>query len=87
MKKYEKPILNMLSLTGSEQLCGSCSNADIKLYNGGDIATLIGLQIGNKDGVLTRAEVENLFANAEDSCTVPYEAYCKFNGANTVAWS
>jgi hypothetical protein len=87
MKTYQKPVMIALSLTGNEQLCGSCIDASIKLYNDQTGAALaIDRLSGNGDGVLTRAEVSNLFG-FEDNCKHPTEIYCKFTSAQTVAWS
>ena len=87
MKTYQKPIMIALSLTGNEQLCGSCVDASIKLYNDKTgVAELLGKIIGNADGKLTRAEAAQLFSSSE-SCVAPTEVYCKFTSAQTIAWS
>ena len=91
MKTYEKPRLMALSLSGNDQLCGSCTDqGGTPLYKDptGFIAQNIDDAAGDGDGILTRAEVENLFSS-EDGCKdTRCEIYCKFTSSGgLVAWS
>ena len=92
MKPYEKPRLMALSLSGNNQLCGSCSEEGCQnlLYKDptSGIALALDFLVGNDDGVLTQAEASKAFAPSE-SCEVPVDSYCKFNPGDEmrVAWS
>ena len=89
-KTYEKPRLMALSLSGNDQLCGTCAdNNGQLLYKDptGTIAKGIDILVGNRDGKLTKAETSNIFGFKED-CHSPVENYCKFTSTgNIVAWS
>lgn len=90
MKKYEKPTLTVLSLTGNEQLCGSCSDdgASILLNNDkSGMAEALSQLVGDYEGPLTRDELAGVFGTGETGCGHPVDMYCKFTGALTVAWS
>ena len=89
MTKYEKPMMTVLSLTGNEQLCGSCrdNNASILLVNDQTgLADQLDWLAGNGDGTLTRSEAMAMFGSG-DECSRVVDAYCKYTGATTVAWS
>ena len=91
MKTYQKPVLVALSLNANDRLCGEChdNGANILLYQNptGPFARYFDQLVGNLDGVLTRAELENLFGPGE-SCNIVAEEYCKFSSTGlTVAWS
>lgn len=76
MKKYEKPRLMALSLSGNDMLCATC-DIDIIGDNGRkDIIEMLEEFFGS---------IENLFATGE-SCEVQidFEGYCKFTGANVL---
>ena len=88
MKTYQKPVMIALSLTGNEQLCGSCTNS---LKNDSSFNSLIADLVGDSNGKLTESEFNALFASAADTCTniVDVEIYCKFTSSNDhmIAWS
>lgn len=94
MKVYEKPKLMALSLSGNDQLCGSCreAGATTLLYQHAlypEIAAIgntLDWLIGDGDGKIERADVSNVFGTNE-GCRKVCESYCKFLGASTVAWS
>lgn len=88
-KTYQKPVMIMLSLTGNEQLCGSCKEADADFLLNNDktgLADLLGTLVGNLDGTLTKNELENVFGSGE-GCAEVVDMYCKFTGDMKVAWS
>lgn len=74
MKTYEKPRLVALAVSSNDLLCQSCA------------IDAIG---NNMDPVLRRyldlygVTLEQLFGSGE-TCTIPVEGYCKFNGAYVV---
>lgn len=93
MKKYEKPSLTAISLSGNDQLCGSCAdqnrlvlmdpkNKDVAL----DLLWMTGE--GNGDDIIERSDFKNLFG-ANDGCVKEIADYCKFTstGTHLVAWS
>ena len=93
MKKiYEKPKLMALSLSGNDQLCGSCSDKGSSnlLYQDptSGMALAIDFLAGNDDGVLTRDEADRAFGPGE-SCEFAIDSYCKFTASDDmlVAWS
>ena len=90
MKKYEKPMLMAVSVSGNDQLCGSCADdGKDPLYKNptGPEASLIDRVIGNKDGTLTRDEAIAAFGPGEN-CSKEINQYCKFTSTGiTVAWS
>lgn len=78
MKKYEKPRLMALSLSGNDMLCATC---DIDIL--GDNANPIW-----KDTYGDFIDHNNAFGEAEDQCAAEgffkVSGYCKFTGANVV---
>lgn len=85
MKHYEKPTIEIYSLCGNEAICGGCTNKLNK--NDGNLNTLLGLDYGNKDGVLTEDEANMLFG-LDESCQTKIDGYCKFTGtAQNISWS
>ena len=92
MKTYEKPRLMALSLSGNDQLCGSCSDKGSTnlLYKdpSGGLALGLDFLVGNDDGVLTKEEAARAFGPNE-GCEIPVESYCKFTSSSDmlVAWS
>ena len=97
MKKYEKPCLTAITLSGNDQLCGSCAdNGGLKLCDPSNewIANIIlqGATAGDNDGIVEKSDFANLFGN-EDECKGPgmvqFESACKFSstGGWLVAWS
>ena len=96
MKTYEKPIFAVLSLSGNDRLCGSCTpNQDVKQYVGRNIYKLptqlmavIDILDKNRNKVLDEEEIKdtNVFGSAE-SCEVAVEGYCKFTAANSATIS
>lgn len=76
MKKYEKPRLMALSLSGNDMLCATC-DIDIIGDNGRkDIIEMLEEIFG---------PIENLFATGEDcKQQIDVEGYCKFTGTNVL---
>ena len=96
MKTYQKPIMIALSLTGNEQLCGSCAdkNAAVLLKDDKGLAEwlLVGMGLGlGSNGVVDRTDFNHVFGTAETGCTTILDGYCKFtnndDGSRLVAWS
>lgn len=93
MKKYEKPCLTAISLSGNNQLCGSCTaKGGIPLEQDTALADFLlrfwGL--GDGDGVAERSDFENVFGESEKGCADVVSGYCKFtstSGDSLVAWS
>lgn len=84
MKHYVKPTVEIYSLCGNETICGGCTE---KLNSNNNLNILLGLDYGDKDGVLTKQEAGMLFGVGE-SCQTEVEGYCKFTGtAQNVSWS
>lgn len=93
MKIYEKPVLMALSLNANDQLCGTCADngASILLYSDPTTASWILRMLNRTDEYddipgISRGDFAGIFGT-EDSCAAPTDQYCKFNGANLVAWS
>lgn len=91
MKKYEKPMLMAVSVSGNDQLCGSCSDQGrTPLYNNEELKNNLLLYADkNGDGELSRDEASMLFG-LEDNCKRPLDGYCKFTSTGSVtlvAWS
>ena len=92
MKTYEKPRLMALSLSGNDQLCGSCADRGAKnlLYKDPSNGLALGLDflVGNDDGTLTKEEAAKAFGTGE-ACEIPVESYCKFTATDNmlIAWS
>lgn len=94
MKTYQKPVMIALSLTGNEQLCGSCAEkgAAKLLYQDTDFALKLMTDFGFGDGdsVAERGDFVGVFGQ-ESSCNVrQIIGYCKFtsSGPNQIiAWS
>lgn len=90
MKTYEKPELIALSLSGNNRLCGDCEGKTT-LWNNPALSRAVLLVVGrdenydNESGI-TKGDFEGLFGTG-DGCTQGLEAYCKFTGSDTVAWS
>ena len=79
MRVYEKPALTLLTVSASDALCqNSCA---IKTRGNPDF-DWIDAKYGNGDGLLEPGD--DVFANADDSCKIHYEGYCKFTGANQI---
>ena len=92
MKTYEKPRLMFLSLSGNDQLCGSCADKGYQTIHDNEVIKNIVMLPGdqNKDGILSRDEAAFLFGTSpEDGCTRKVGMYCKFQSAADmmVAWS
>ena len=85
MKNYKKPTVEIYVLAGNETICGGCGE---KLSENTDLNTFLGLDYGDGDGVLTKAESENLFGLGE-SCSTEINGYCKFTstGISNLSWS
>ncbi len=81
MKLYEKPRLMVLSISANDMLCSGCSICTRGDYYWDPFDL-------NHDGVLTHAEAtsQGLFGSSDgensDSCSVPVDGYCKFNGTD-----
>ena len=90
MKMYEKPVLMAVSVSGNDQLCGSCTDEGKEpLYQNptGNVASIIDRAAGNKDGTLTREEANFAFGPGEN-CKRETIMYCKFTSTGMlVAWS
>ena len=96
MKKYEKPLLTAVSVSGNDQLCGSCSDEAAKqnktpelLYKDPNSALAWQIDFISGDGVkpLTRQEASNAFGTGE-ACKDTVTQYCKFTSTGSlVAWS
>ena len=93
MKRYEKPMLTALSLSGNDQLCGYCSekNAPYLLYNDPDLAARLMTFYGFGSGEPDAGDFSNVFG-ANEGCTEGLILdYCKFSsvdeGKNLIAWS
>ena len=92
MKKYEKPMLVAVSVSGNDQLCGSCSEngSTNLLYKNPESGMALALDflVGNDDGTLTKEEAARAFGPKEN-CEIPVESYCKFTATPNmlVAWS
>ena len=95
MKKYEKPVLTAITLSGNDQLCGSC--ADKKGYVLVEDQTLAKVlmefyQFGDLNDGVGADDFIGIFGNAEKDCSkIQIENYCKFNavdnGNHHIAWS
>ena len=92
MKTYEKPRLMALSLSGNEQLCGSC--ADKGAHTLHDDSSLAGelmdfFEFGNKNDGIGKDDFAGVFGNEVQCTQVQIENYCKFTSTGTalVAWS
>lgn len=84
MKHYVKPSVEIYSLTGNETICGGCAE---KLNSNKNLNTLLGLDYGDLDGVLTKQEASTLFGLGE-GCQTEVDGYCKFTGtAQSISWS
>ncbi len=77
MKVYEKPALTLLTVSASDALCQSTCAIKTR---GNPTFDWIDQKYGNNDGLLDLSDP--VFANAEDTCDIHYEGYCKFTGAN-----
>ena len=93
MKKYEKPVLTAITLSGNDQLCGSCAGGTT-LFDKPALAQWILMKGGyglGDDGVVDGKDFIGLFGNSETECSKKIESYCKFTSANSdldmVAWS
>lgn len=95
MKTYQKPIMIALSLTGNEQLCGTCAKeGGYLLMNDKTLAewllTGMGLGLGD-NGIADRSDFNQVFGTGESGCTTALNGYCKFtnndDGSRLVAWS
>ena len=96
MKKYEKPALMVLSLSGNDQLCGSCAGGTLLSENPDTAAWLMRLfEIPDKSGDgPSRDDFAGVFGKSEDQCAdqfPPIDSYCKFTsadeGVQMIAWS
>lgn len=92
MKTYEKPRLMFLSLSGNDQLCGSCSDSGGNTIYDNEVIKNELLLAGDKngDGELSREEAAFLFGlSPADGCANKVGMYCKFQsvGNMLVAWS
>ena len=96
MKKYEKPQLMFLSLSGNDQLCGTCSDNHRMTINDNPIYQELILDARpeideDHDGILDRDEFHNCFGTTEKECADTdhhIDNYCKFTSNTTlVAWS
>ena len=94
-KTYIKPTVEILSLTGNEQICGACADKGGELLyknpestQAGIIDTIVAINgYGEDDGVLTKQEASKAFG-PDESCVVEIEYYCKFTSTgDMVAWS
>ena len=95
MKKYEKPVLTAITLSGNDQLCGSC--ADKKGYvlvENQDIAKqlMYWFHFGDLSDGVGADDFIGVFGNAETDCSkIKIENYCKFNAVDNgkipIAWS
>ena len=92
MKKYEKPVLTAITLSGNDQLCGSCAGGTT-LFDNPNLARFLARMIGANlaDGV-GADDFIGVFGNAETDCSkIKIDDYCKFNavdnGNHHIAWS
>lgn len=85
MKAYVKPAMMALSISANDMLCGSCTaktredsdlNEGLKWFLGTD------WNDKNSDNIVQDGETSVLF-DFEDSCSRPYNGYCKYAGAQT----
>lgn len=68
MKKYEKPRLMALSLSGNDMLCGGCTPGSLDDINGDMLEDI-------------KKDWEILFSSLETDCMLSWDAlegYCKF---------
>ena len=94
MKNYEKPALMVLSLSGNEQLCGTCADKGGQLlsHDPGLAGWLMQkFPITDKTGNgPSRDDFAGVFGDVDTQCTgVKIDNYCKFQstGEMLVAWS
>ena len=93
MKTYEKPRLMALSLSGNDQLCGSCAGGTT-LHNDHALAEFLMNKFGfgdSTDGV-QKEDFAGVFGTSEHQCTTKeINNYCKFSavdsGSPVIAWS
>ena len=95
MKRYEKPCLTAISLSGNDQLCGTCQDMGgilIKdnLWIGEQILWATGA--GDGDNIVEKSDFANVFGHEADCIgpgKVQVDTYCKFQstGESIVAWS
>lgn len=87
---YKKPQITILQIEGNDRLCGDCADKGYTTISNaaGWIKDALGFSIGNFDGTVTRAEVENAFSSGEPGCNEIVDMYCKFTSSGEmVAWS
>lgn len=75
MKTYEKPKLMVLSISANDALCSDC---ETKTRGNDYLANVLGDTNGNNFFDREDADKLGLFADAADTCSVPYVGYCKF---------
>ena len=91
MKKYEKPCLTAISISGNDQLCGSCAGGKTLVDNPTLAEGLLSKLYPSKvnDGIQAD-DFKGMFG-ATESCQDIIIGYCKFNsqdnGKPLVAWS
>ena len=91
MKKYEKPVLMAVSVSGNDQLCGSCSDKGAhELHSDLDLAEMLMdfFEFGDKSDGISKKDFEGVFGTEAQCTQVQIESYCKFTSTGTmVAWS
>ena len=94
MKTYEAPKLIAISLTGNEQLCGTCADKGAHLLKD-DLSfaqflmEFFGIADKGNPGP-DRNDFVGVFGESESQCTTrQIDSYCKFTstGSALVAWS
>ena len=91
MKTYQKPVMIALTLTGNEQLCGSCAKPLRPDLDKESLNSILDFFTPIPDGKLTKEEFSKLFGS-DEGCDRNYivDGYCKFSSNDIgiiVAWS
>ena len=96
MKKYEKPVLMALSLSGNEQLCGECASKGAAFLVKDNTAPFeyVASLFGDQDTVVERSDFDNThLGNTKnifglpENCEFTTGVHCKFTSIEVIAWS
>lgn len=94
MKTYQKPVMIALSLTGNEQLCGTCADRKASLLLKDDKSWALMLMqlygFGNAANGADRNDFVGVFGNEEQCNRFQIDGYCKFSSSGEnqiIAWS
>ena len=90
-KTYEKPRLMALSLSGNDQLCGTCADNNgllLKDHPEQAMAMMKFYSFGNMADGADRGDFAGVFGPESQCSSRQIDDYCKFTSSGTlVAWS